>query len=303
MHSERADGKPFSGRASQVAWRLDVARRIADAYGVNDKLAAVTVAGSVGAGLADRWSDLELDCYWWQPPADADRRGPIERVGAALEAFWDYDSDDQEWSEDYRLGGLGVTVSNFTVDTIEGFLDAVLDQVSTDPVAHMRAAAIQRCQALRGISLVRAWQVRAEQYPDQLVAAVVERSLAPSVLAGWSARDALAERGDTIAVHALLSRIEQAVFAAVLALNRIYQPHKLTKWQRHHAAQLAVAPPDFEQRLDNLWQGPDMDRLASAERLLAETLTLAQSRCRANLTAFDDVLRQRRQPAAVPQDS
>ncbi len=300
MHSERAE--PFSGHGVHVAWRMDAARRIADAYGVNDRVAAVTAAGSVGAGLADRWSDLELDCYWWQPPLDADRRGPIERVGAAPAAFWDYDPEDQEWSEDYHLGGLGVTVSNFTVHTIEGFLDAVLDRVSTDPVAHMRVAAIQRCRVLRGVRLVQSWQARAAQYPDQLVAAVVERSLTPSVLAGWSARDALAERGDTIAVHALLSRIEQAVFAAVSALNRIYQPHRITKWQRHQAAQLAVAPPDFEQRLDNLWQGPDVDRLASAETLLAETVTLVQSQCDANLTAFCDVLGQRRQPAAAPQE-
>jgi hypothetical protein len=30
------------------------------AYASNDKLAALTVAGSVGTGLADRFSDLEL---------------------------------------------------------------------------------------------------------------------------------------------------------------------------------------------------------------------------------------------------
>lgn len=303
MHSERADGEPVSGHSGQVAWRMEVARRIADAYGVNDRLAAVTAAGSVGAGIADRWSDLELDCYWWQPPVDADRRGPIEHLGAALAAFWDYDPDDREWSEDYRLGSLGVTVSNFTVDTIEGFLDAVLDQASTDPVAHMRLAAIQRCQALRGVRLVQPWQVRAERYPDRLVTSVVERSLTPGVLAGWSTREALAERGDTIAVHALLSRIEQAVFAVVLALNRIYQPHRLTKWQRHHAAQLTVAPPDFEQRLDDLWQGPDADRIAGAEALLADTVALVRSRCRADLTAFYDVLGQRRQPATAPQET
>ena len=289
--------------SDQVTWRLAVARRIADAHGVNDRLAAGTVAGSVGAGLADRWSDLELDCYWWQPPTDADRCGPVERLGAALEAFWDYDPDDRVWSEDYRLDGLGVTVSNFTVDAIEGLLDAVVDQASTDPVAHMRVAAVQRCQPLRGASVVQAWRARAEHYPDQLVAAMVERSLTPSVLAGWPAREALVERGDTIAVHALLARIAPAVFAALLALNRIYQPHRLAKWQRHLAARLAVAPPDFEQRLDNLWHGPDADRLAGAEALLAETVTLARSHCRADLTAFHDVLGQRRQPATVPQEA
>jgi hypothetical protein len=74
---------------------------------------------------------------------------------------------------------------------------------------------------------------------------VVEWSLTPSLLAGWPAREARAERGDTIAVHALLSRIEQ-------------------------------------------------------EALLAETLALVRSRCRADLTAFCDVFGERRPGADGP---
>jgi hypothetical protein len=51
----------------------------------NQKLAALTVAGSVGTGLADRFSDLELDCYWLAPPSDLDRLGPIREIGGGSE--------------------------------------------------------------------------------------------------------------------------------------------------------------------------------------------------------------------------
>src|SRR5271169_2415849 len=95
-----------------VAWRMAVASRAARAYAGNGKLAALAVAGSVGAGLADRFSDLELDCYWSSPPGDPDRIGPIGALGGELTGFWEYDEDDHEWSEDYLLGDLGVTVSN-----------------------------------------------------------------------------------------------------------------------------------------------------------------------------------------------
>ncbi len=58
-----------SGTANvHAAWRLARAERAARAYASNQKLAALTVAGSVGTGLADRFSDLELDCYWFDPP-------------------------------------------------------------------------------------------------------------------------------------------------------------------------------------------------------------------------------------------
>lgn len=56
-----------------------MAERAAAAYAGNGKLAALAVAGSVGAGLADRFSDLELDCYWPSPPGD--RTGPISGLG------------------------------------------------------------------------------------------------------------------------------------------------------------------------------------------------------------------------------
>jgi len=62
----RPDGE--SGEANvHAAWRLALAGR-ADAS--SEKLAALTVAGSVGTGLAGRFSDLELDCYWFDPPSD-----------------------------------------------------------------------------------------------------------------------------------------------------------------------------------------------------------------------------------------
>src|ERR1700689_5253713 len=75
-----------------ASWRLAVARTAADAYAGNRRLAAFVVAGSVGAGLADEFSDLELDCYWSEPPSDRDRLAPIDSLGGRLEAFWDFDA-------------------------------------------------------------------------------------------------------------------------------------------------------------------------------------------------------------------
>ena len=179
----RPDGE--SGTASvHAGWRLALAERAARAYASNEKLAALTVAGSVGTGLADRFSDLELDCYWFDPPGDLDRSGPVHVLGGELEALWDYDQDEEEWSDDYRLGALEVTVSSFLVSTIDRFVNNVVLRTDTDPVKHMRLAALHRCRPLHGPELISAWRDRAV-YPDQLVAAVVERSLSPDVLTGW----------------------------------------------------------------------------------------------------------------------
>ena len=186
-----------SGEANvHAAWRLALAERAGRAYASNQKLAALTIAGSVGIGLADRFSDLELDCYWFDPPSDLDRAGPVHVLGGELEALWDYDHDEEEWSDEYRLGELEVTVSSFLVSTIDRFVDNVVLRADTDPVKHMRVAALHRSRPLHGPELISAWRARAV-YPDQLVAAMVARSLGLDVLRGWGAREAPAA-GETI---------------------------------------------------------------------------------------------------------
>src|ERR1700733_16052001 len=130
----------------------------ATGYAGNPNVAALAVAGSVGAGLADRFSDLELDCYWFRPPTEAERLAPVRSLGGELTALWDYDQDDEEWSDDYRVGELDITVSNFLVSAAERFLDDVVLRASTDPVRHMRLAAFQRSCPLLGAELIASWR-------------------------------------------------------------------------------------------------------------------------------------------------
>lgn len=292
------------GRSSEAnvhaAWRMALAQEAAQAYAGNGQLAALAVAGSVGTGLADEFSDLELDCYWLSPPRESDRTGPIDALGGDLQTLWAYDRDDQEWSEDFRLGELGVTVSNFLTTTIERFLHDVLVRADTAPLKHMRMAALQRCHPLLGAPLIESWRARAAHYPDKLAAALVEQSLAPQVLTGWAAREALASRGDELAIHDLLARTERAILSAVLALNRIYLPHPLIKWQRQLISGLRVSPQHLPQRLQILWTTEHATALKHAESLLTETALLAETHTVADLSAFHAALSERRRAIDPP---
>jgi len=283
-----------------AAWRMAQAATAARAYQPNPKLAALAVGGSVGSGLADQFSDLELDCYWFSAPGDSDRAGPINALGGHLTALWDYDQDDEEWSEDYRLGELDVTVSNFLTDTIERFLDQVVEHADTDPVKHMRLAALQRSCPLLGAELMASWRVRAGGYPDELVSAMVERALNPWVLGSWAAREALVARGDDLAVQALLSGIGYAVVGSVLALNRVYLPHTRLKWQRHLIAGLEVVPGRLTERLELLSAARHTEALLAAEALLTDIVLLAEARTGADLGPFREELAGRRRAIGPP---
>jgi hypothetical protein len=294
----RPDGGSREANA-HAAWRLQEAERAVRAYASNEKLAALTVAGSVGTGLADQFSDLELDCYWLAPLTDLDRLGPVRELGGDSETIWDYAPDIEEWSDDYQLGDLHVSISSFLVATIERFLDDVVVRMDTDPVKHIRLGALQRCVPLNGAELVRVWRSRAALYPDKLVAAVIEQSLDSEVLRGWAARDALIDRGDELAVQALLTRIEHAVFGALLALNHVYLPNPMFKWQKHLIGELDVVPVQFAARLQRLATSGNAEALRIAEALMVETVQLVKTRTDAGIASFCEALSERR-PAIDP---
>jgi hypothetical protein len=94
-----------------------------------------------------------------------DRVAPVHALGRELTHWGEYDQDEEEWSEEYRVGELGGTVSNFLVGSIERFLDDVVLRASTDPVRHMRLAALQRSRPLLGAELMAAWRARADAFP------------------------------------------------------------------------------------------------------------------------------------------
>jgi hypothetical protein len=117
------------------------------------------------------------------------------------------------------------------------------------------------------------------------VAAVVARSLSPDVLRGWGARQALADRGDDLAIHDLLTRAAHAVFGAVLALNGVYSPHLMIKWQSHLIGELDVMPEHFAERLHLLWTSGNAQALREAETLLTDTVQLT-ARTDADISSF-----------------
>lgn len=74
-----------------------LARDLAARYAETGNVAAVVIAGSVGRGRADGYSDLELDVYWHAPPTEAQR---VAALGGQVHRLWPYEEAEAEWSED-----------------------------------------------------------------------------------------------------------------------------------------------------------------------------------------------------------
>ncbi len=141
----------------------------------------------------------------------------------------------------------------------------------------MRLAALQRCRPLAGTQLMASWRARVDAFPPTLVTALVEQALAPEVLAGWPARQALVSRGGCLAIRDLLTRTGHAAVRVILALNRVYLPHRQLKWQRHLTTDLALVPDRLAERPESMADGRPGQALQAAEALLAEIVTPAEA--------------------------
>jgi len=208
----------------EVARRRELAKIVAPAYAANPKVAAVLLAGSVARGLADQFSDIEIDIYWDAPPTEADRQAPIERFG------WQpvYSVvDENEWADGFLIEGVKVDTSQFLVSTIERYLRDAIEGADTEPEYQVRITALQHGQPLHGAELIERWRARAAAYPEALARAMVSEHLA------FPPRELLemfAERDNTLMLHRALVDIAQRILDVLTALNRLYLAHPYHKW-------------------------------------------------------------------------
>lgn len=281
-------------------WRLDVARAAAAVYASNPKIAAVAAAGSVGAGLADEWSDLEIDLYWHRAPDDDDRRRPIELLGGELETYWPYSAEEEEWGEEYRIGQLKVGISGFLVESAERFLDLVTNEGDPNTNAQMRVAAIQCSVPLAGEALLEQWKARCRVYPDDLRRRMVLRYLHPDRLAGWHLCDALVHRNDRLAVHDLLVAGQRSVLGTLHGLNRVFVANPRMKWEQSFLTSLEVAPAGIVERSARLWEGDLSSRVQTGAQLLVDVAELAAEHTRVDVSPVLEVLGARRPRIAAP---
>jgi hypothetical protein len=262
---------------NEIARRRRLAEIVAPAYAANPKVAGVLLAGSVARGIADQFSDIEIDVYWHTPPNDEDRTAPIERAdwGVVYRHV-----DENEWADGILIEGVKVDTSQFLVSTIERYLDDALVRAEIEPEYQVRITAIQHGYALHGADLIERWRARAASYPEALTLAMLAEYCAfrPRYLL-----EMLAARDDVLLLHQDLVAAEQQILSVLMGLNRVYAPHPFHKWLDWEIGQLAIAPPDLNRRLRQILRAEPRAAVDQLHRLIEETFALIER----HLPSFD----------------
>lgn len=254
-------------------WRMALGKRIGMAYAADPKARVVMIAGSTGRGAADRFSDLEIDVYWSEPPTDDERRAAIDRAGGKLHILYDYEED--EWSEEILFGDFKVATSTFLVETMERYLIQAIDEFSTDELAQMRLSSVLLSQTLVGEDLVARWQAKAASYPAGLTRAMVQENLEFGYFAYGA--DMFAARDDLVALHDIYVVEARRILSVLLGLNRIYLATPKFKAMDELIAGMEIAPSNLATRLKSVFHLSPLDGVLALRTLMEETITLVET--------------------------
>src|SRR5215216_3598665 len=260
----------MNNQQHEIAKRRALAEIVAPAYAANPKVAGVLLAGSVARGLADVFSDIEIDIYWHTPPTDEDLSAPIQRAGWPIVYRH---VDENEWADGFPIAGVKVDTSQFLVSTIERWLDDALVRADTEPEYQVRITAIQHGHPLYGAELIERWRAQTAAYPDALAHAMVAQHLEirPRYL-----MEMLAARDDVLMLHRCLVEVEQLIMDVLMGVNRVYAPHPYHKWLDWEIGQFKVAPPDLNRRLRQVLYAEPRLAVDQLHQLVEETFTLVE---------------------------
>jgi hypothetical protein len=258
----------YNSRA--VERRRAIAERAAMAYRANPHVAGVLLAGSVARGLADDLSDIEIDVYWTQAPTDEERRAAVE--GAGWTRVYD-EVDEHEWADGYLIDGIKVDTGGFLTSTIEGYLDAALEQADTEPELQVRITALLHGKPLHGDELIDAWRDRCAAYPEILALAMVQQGLE---LRTRERLEMLVARDDVLLLHRDLVDNVQGLLDALFGINRVFVPHPFHKWLVWEASLLAAKPADLVARIRRLLVASPGEAMELVCALAEDTFDLAE---------------------------
>lgn len=251
-------------------WRLDLARAISPQLYRFAGLRAVVVGGSVARGYSDAYSDLELLLFWDAAP-DSDVR---RQIIADLRAEFRYPDTDPSHDSALLIRGVPVDLWHLTVASQEAALHQVLDEYSIDLDVSNVLDTMHACIPLHGHDLVRQWKSRVQAYPDELALRFLHAYLPHFHLRRLNFA---VHRDNPTAYYHTLTDIQSSLFVILLALNKSYFP--TYKWMYPVLESMTIAPERIGPRLRQMLDEPPLRAVAQLRDVLAETLTLVETRC------------------------
>jgi hypothetical protein len=254
---------------SHVAWRLQVARQVAERLCRYEGMRAIVVGGSVARGYADEYSDLEMPLFWGELPSDEVRKAIVADLGA--EFLYGYDGPSNE--DQLLIDGFQVDFWQCLVAYEETVFEDVLTRFDTDLGSSNFVDTIRACIPLHGEVLIDRWKEMAQRYPDELAVRNIQECL------GRLNRGHLevhARRGNPTVMYGTIGDLQRQVFLILLALNREYFPSY--KWMYRALDKMPIKPANIGRRFRAAYAGSQAEAIRDMLDVVQETIALVEER-------------------------
>lgn len=282
-----------AGATPESHERLAVARRLS--ANLPPELGKeIAVTGSTARGVADRHSDIELNCWVDDiPDTDAWRSWLIAagatHIGSRL---WPADAGGFYWVT-CRFENVWFEIGWSRLEEFTALLQQLLQGKIRGHGQMVMGSMVSQAVVLRTDGLLPAWREALRDYPDSLRAAIIAANTTV-----WSdphvpgVRWALADRGERFALAMRLQWDVQNLLAVLWAINRRWEQD--WKWTDDRALQLPIAPPQVSERINKIFDLSDPERsVRTAFGLIDEVLQLVPRGFDVS-TALENIRRARR---------
>ena len=261
-------------------WRIALARRIAPIYANHPKVKVIVIGGSVGRGIADRYSDVEIGVFWAEPPSKAERRTLAEQVGVVYrERMSPYKFDprhpgEEEADEDIYVGGdkesgFNVDIKHKTIAAVEQYLVEMFDRCR--PHDNRLAEVLSHSIPLYGQPLLEPWRRKVATYPTELAQKLVQTQLP---FEQWWLCEQFAKEEEMILVQEQFSECLTKIISVLAALNRVYVLE--IKWTDWSIKQLQITPSNLICRAKQIFEQPPQAAAQQLRQLIEETFDLVK---------------------------
>jgi len=240
--------------------------------------AEIAVSGSTALGMADAYSDLELN-FWTEavPPADV-RAAWLESMSATDVAVDVESSRDGTLWTTWRQDGVWVEGGWQTFAAHEDTLELLLRAETIDHELLVVASAVLHARPVRTVGRLADWQLALAVYPDALAEVLIDTSVERWHWPHWlDARWAMLDRGERLGSQAMLVDDVKAALRVLFAFNRQWEVG--WKWLIPATDMLRARPDGLVRRIDSIFGAADPARsLRLCLELVVEVLMLAAPR-------------------------
>ena len=234
---------------------------------------AILSIGSVSYGIVDNSSDIDIALYYDELPSDEQLLKAMTQNGAA-HLNWQLGSREEGGLIDsYMVHGVECQFAHTTIEAMDRDMDSILIGLDVDNPFQKALSGVMAGVPIMGEGLIQQYKVRAEQYPDALAVAMVNRFLNFQPL--WAIEDRMANRDADLWRMQALVEGSYNMLGVLAGLNRLYFSCFQFKRMSAFIDQMRLKPDDFGPRIASVFKGT-LNASNTFRELVAETVKLVE---------------------------